>query len=216
MGFKFLQIAYLAPVNRTLGIVLAGLLMLIACQESDDTVEVTEVEVDGLYAINLPDFLRPSFDMHDYASLQYYDNKTDFYIMGIDDPKDKLGSRRRRLKLKAYYDFVESTVFEPTDSLLLMASSVVEQGGREIRTGDYFARTRHFDYTYDLFYRVAVYESETHFFQIVLWMPFENHCEWVDWADQITMSFKLLEAKETDVNLTEADGVLGDTLTTSK
>ena len=179
--------------------------MLMACQESDDTVALNPVEIDGLYAINLPDFLRPSFDMHDYASLQYYDNKTDFYIMGIDDPKDKLGARSRRLKLKAYYDFVESTVFEPTDSLVLLASSVhKEEGKSEIRMGDYFARTRHFDYTYDLFYRVAVYESDSHFFQIVLWMPFEDHCESINWADQITKSFKLLEAKEQDSSLTNA------------
>ncbi|MEM6263076.1 MAG: hypothetical protein AAGI38_11255, partial [Bacteroidota bacterium] len=71
-------------MNARVVIVLAGIVVLIACNE-DPPPPVTpqRVEVNGLYAVSIPSNLVEQKDMHDYAGLQYYDAAQDFYLMGI-------------------------------------------------------------------------------------------------------------------------------------
>ena len=132
--------------------------------------------------------------MHDYASLQFYDKNEDFYVLGMEDAKDNLGEiNRRRLKLDGYYKFVENTVFGQIDSVSLVGSQKFETlGSQKGKAGDYFALSFYNDVMYELYYRVAVYESDSHFFQLVIWMPYENYCDKMATIDKITYSFQAL------------------------
>ena len=180
-------------MNTRVSIVLIPVVMILSCQQPRQTMsELSKIEVDSLYTISLPTVLRPGNDMHDYASLQYYDPKTDFYVMGMDDFKENFGAlKRRRLRLRAYYRFVEKTAFESVDSLQELSTSRYTRRGLHVQSGDYFVKTRYFDVSYDLFYRIAVYESDTHFFQLLIWMPFGDHCDILEVVDSITNSFEL-------------------------
>ncbi|GEM_PF-2381384 len=168
-----------------------------ACKEAR-IVESITVNVDQLYTVELPNNLRPGFDMHDYASLQHYDTSTDFYVIGIEDAKSNLGEiKRKRLKLRGYYNFVENTVFSRADSIQLIAEQSFKTAeGIKTRIGDYYVNSRYWGAPYDLFYRIAVYESKEYFFQIVTWMPFDLYCERYDWIELISYSFKLVEKRE--------------------
>jgi hypothetical protein len=180
-------------VKLRASIALVTVVGFLACQTTNSkSVSLTRYTIEDLYSVSLPDNLRKARDMHDYASLQYNDPQTDFYVLGIDDPKDKLGRHGRKLKMDVYYQFVEQTVLEPADSVFQMASRTLKQEGAALKLADYYAKTQHFDDEYELFYRIAVFENETHFFQLVIWMPFENHCERIKWVDAITQSFEML------------------------
>ena len=178
-----------------------------ACQQPQ-IVEAETVIVDQLYSVDLPNNLKPGFDMHDYAGLQHYDTSTDFYVIGIEDAKDNLGAiKRRRLKLKNYYSFVENTVFSRADSTQLIADQkfTTDQGIKS-QVGDYFVSSQNWGAPYRLFYRIAVYESDDYFFQIVIWMPYDLYCERYKWIEGISNSFQLLDnAEEVDAAVSRAE-----------
>lgn len=165
-----------------------------ACQQGQ-TVEATRVNIDQLYEIELPSNLKPGYDMHDYAGLQYYDAATDFYIIGIEDAKSSLEEvKRRRLRLKSYYEFVENTVFARADSIQLLSQQMfTTDQGIKVQLGDYYVNSQQWSSPYQLFYRIAVYESEAYFFQLVTWMPYEVYCERYDWIERISHSFRMVE-----------------------
>lgn len=166
----------------------------LSCQQAPPPIELVTVTIDSLYAIDLPSNLQPGYDMHDYASLQYYDMETGFYVLGLEDAKEKLGDiKRKRLKLPGYYRFVESTVFERVDSISRVGTQqYTSDYGLPLRLGDYYVQGESWA-SLPLFYRIVVYENEAYYFQLVIWMPDEDHCERITWVDTITRSFRFLE-----------------------
>ena len=131
--------------------------------------------------------------MHDYASLQYYDTIQELFVLGIEDAKENLGQiKRRRLKLKGYYKYVENTVFDKVDSLYTETEQYIRlREDLSLSAGDYFAQSKVWGQE-AAFYRIAIYESADHFFQLVLWMPYENHCQEVPWMDSTLRSFNFI------------------------
>lgn len=175
-------------------ITLAAIVGLLACQSpTSKPVELAEYVVDDLYSVRLPSNLSKTTDLHDYASLQYSDPKTDFYVLGIYDAKEKLGRGGSNFKKSVYFRFVEQTVFEHADSTFIQSEVEFDRNDLSCKMADYYAHIKHFDDEYEVFYRIAIYESETHFFQFVIWMPYENHCDQIYWADSIAYSFQLPE-----------------------
>ena len=173
-------------------ITLVAVVGLLACKTPTSTkVELAEYLVDDLYKVRLPNTLAKTSDLHDYASLQYSDTQTDFYVLGIYDEKENLGRGGRNFKMSVYFRFVERTVFEHSDSTFQQSEMSLKRDGLTYRVKDYYAHIKHFDDEYEVFYRIAVYETDTHFFQFVIWMPYENHCDRIYWADSITNSFQL-------------------------
>mgnify|MGYP001798542664 CR=1 FL=1 len=138
-----------------------ALIGVISCSPSPPPIELEKVTINDLYVISLPSNLQTGFDMHDYASLQYYNPSEGFYILGIEDAKDNLGDiKRKRLKLKGYYVFVENTVLNPIDSSARETLQYFEKpSGVKVRIGDYYANDQTWSWN-PLFYRISVYESE--------------------------------------------------------
>ena len=128
--------------------------------------------------------------MHDYASLQYYDTLREYFVIGIEDAKENLGQiKRRRLKLKGYYKFVENTVFAKVDTLLLETEQVIQlTDNLQVRAGDYYAQSKVWGAN-PIFYRIAIYENEDYFFQLVSWMPYAGHCNQIGQLDSSLRSF---------------------------
>lgn len=182
-------------------ITLAAIVGLLACQPpTSKPVELAEYVVDDLYSVRLPSNLSKTTDLHDYASLQYSDTQTDFYVLGIYDAKEKLGRGGSNFKKSVYFRFVERTVFEHADSIFVQSEVELKRNGLSCKMSDYYAHIKHFDDEYEVFYRIAIYESDTHFFQFVIWMPYENHCDRIYWADSITYSFQLPQKKLDDAS----------------
>lgn len=177
------------PYAYIAGISLAACL---ACQRPAPVVTTETHVIDSLYRIDIPSILTPGYDMHDYASLQYYNTQMNYYVLGIEDAKENLGEiKRMRLQLDGYYTFVENTVFEKVDSLAVVAQSTFADSIQRAQVGDYYTTSEAWG-DVPLFYRIAIFENSNYFFQLVVWMPYDRHCEWHHWTDTITNSFHFL------------------------
>ncbi len=167
--------------------------------------EWQRVTIANLYAVDLPTTFEMGFDMHEYAQLQYYDLEHSIFLLGIEDAKENLGDiKRRRLKLRGYFTFVEDIVMEAADTSLIEASAQMSLPGTEQRPArfcDYWVG-QYEGTDIPLFYRIAVYESPDYFFQLVFWMPYENHCQYYPTIEKISQSFTLLPGAMGDQKLT--------------
>lgn len=183
---------YLIAVKYSPYITLIGLVMAIACQPEASPVKSTTFTYEDLYRIHLPDHLYQAYDMHVYASLQYYDTLMGLYVLGIVDPKENLGDiKRKRLKLAGYYNFVEKTVFTHADSLEQVSEQEFEyMPGAQALVGDYY--THRVDGSTPVFYRLSIFDHPDYFFQLVTYLPYEIHCDQMPWIDTITNSFRFL------------------------
>lgn len=154
------------------------------------------VEISGLYKIDLPTNLKPGYDIHDFASLQYYDVDEQMYVIGIEDAKKNFGKiTLKRIDVEDYFKFVEKVVFQPADSLADLGRQNFVTDDVHAELGDFYARMPLRGKTYELFYRVAVYESRSHFFQLIVWTPFDKREEAMGWIDAITASFELIKQR---------------------
>lgn len=168
-----------------------------ACQNETPEVQPVMYTIDSLYALQLPGNLMPGYDMHDYASLQYYDVKANMYVIGLEDAKENFGDiKRKQLKLSGYFDYLERNAFEMADSSFQETESrFLTSQGLEAKCGDYFVPARSGEHP-ELFYRICVIESKNYFFQLVLWMPYEDHCHNISMTDQMVYSFRFLPPAE--------------------
>ncbi|MEZ4772465.1 MAG: hypothetical protein R3D00_04720 [Bacteroidia bacterium] len=172
-------------------------MILLSCNKSVSPVQHHTIPIDSLYQVVIPANLQPGYDMHAYASLQYYDTIQNFYLLGIEDAKQNLGDiKRKRLKLKGYYEFVEGTVLEKADSFQIESDQELKlPGGIVVKSGDYYVASKLEQESIELFYRIAVYENENYFFQLVFWMPYKGYCNEIEWVDDVTQSFSFIQTK---------------------
>ncbi len=172
--------------------------LLIACEGTPPALEWNTVLVDSLYTIDLPSNVQAGYDMHPYASLQYYSINDQMYLIGIEDAKENLGDiKRKRLKIKGYYAFVENTVLNQVDTFY--RESLMEWQDPSLpkaRIGDYYVSSPG-QFVAPLFYRIGVFESENYFLQLVMWMPYQDACQKVPLLDSIARSFQFLQIEET-------------------
>ncbi|MEL6843867.1 MAG: hypothetical protein AAFP02_11710, partial [Bacteroidota bacterium] len=144
-------------------------------------------------SLDLPCLLIAGYEMHDYASLQYYDTEVLFYVIGLEDPKENLGEiKRKQLKIDGYYDHLQRSAFEHIDSVRQIASArFTNPHGIRIQYGDFYTSGKNLAQM-DLFYRICVCENEDYFYQLVIWMPFDTYCDRIDWIDLISSSLHFI------------------------
>lgn len=173
--------------------------LMIACEATPTVIEWNTIVVDSLYAVDLPSNVQAGYDMHPYASLQYYSIEDQIYLIGIEDAKENLGDiKRKRLKIKGYYAFVENTVLDQVDTFYRESLTVWEgyPGLSTARIGDYYVASPD-RYTQPLFYRIGVFESDDYFLQLVMWLPYNSSCDKVALLDSIAQSFQFVVPTET-------------------
>lgn len=169
-------------------------LLLLASCNGVQQIEMQQIEIDQLYILDLPDNLTPSYDMHDYASLQYNDPKRGIYLLGIEDAKDNFpGFKRGQLKLPAYYQFVENSVLVNADTTAVLDQKEFMAGPHPAIMSDSYAQVDFRGNVHELFYRIVVYESKMYYFQLVIWMPYDTYCDQLPLFDQMLYSFRIRE-----------------------
>jgi hypothetical protein len=170
--------------------------LMVACEPPPPPVSWhTFTSADGFYTIELPDNLQAGYDMHEYANLQYYNLEKNIFLLGIEDAKDNLGDiKRKRLKIGGYFAFVEDIVLEKADTVTCESREHFEPlgaPGRNARVGDYYVTSQDFGPD-PIYYRIAVFESNELFLQLVIWMPYAKHCDMRPMVDRITRSVTFL------------------------
>ena len=191
-GCKFQSADVRLPCYMVIGL----MSLLMACEKAPPPVEwQTIASKGGTYTIELPAHLQAGYDMHEYANLQYYDLEKSIFLLGIEDAKANLGDiKRKRLKVGGYFAFVEDNVLEKNDSTSQESIEHFTPRGetaRSARVGDYYVSSHALD-AIPVYYRIVVYESEDLFLQLVIWMPYDQHCDMRPMVDRITRSVTFL------------------------
>ena len=165
---------------------------LIACKkESAPTHQL--VAIRNLYTLELPARFEPTYDMHESAELQYADKKSHWYLICMEDAKSNFGTGGQKMvSLSDYYKFAEAAVLSDKESKLFLQGVSRKQDGIKIQEGDYQVKTTLNEESIELLYRVTVLESKSHFFQLVMWMPYEDGCKVYEKMDSITRTFRLI------------------------
>jgi len=193
--FTPFTLAGFRPLSIGVWIVLGLSVGLAGCEDPPPETTWQTIPIKGLYSLELPSTFVLGYDMHEYANLQYYDLSRNIFIVGIEDSKDNLGDiKRLRLKLDGYFEFVEDIVLDRADTSFMEASlsyDPVSFPNQRARMGDYFASSEDWG-GQSLFYRIAVYENAHYFVQVVLWMPYNNHCDHYELTSRILQSFTFL------------------------
>jgi hypothetical protein len=145
--------------------VLSALLLVALIWGCSSESEFREVYVNDLYWIDLPSYLDSTAEFNSDASLQYVNKEKAVYIMVIDQPKAEYEAADMQVSLDDYYGLValqfsegkeHSSADEPnTINVNGMRSLQTEATGKEN--------------THDIYYKLAVVESESHFYQILVW-----------------------------------------------
>ena len=114
---------------------LALLVLLSACSR-DQMLPPRTVEVEGSYSISIPANFKPCNDLHDFATLQYADEREGYFLIGIEEPKSSMETLKVEYSLADYSNFVETTVGGVYDSMLVTARDTLMVNGIRCQTAD--------------------------------------------------------------------------------
>lgn len=146
------------------------------------------VEVEGLYALQIPDFLTPYSDLNDVASLQYAYESDNLFLIIIDELKTDIPEGRT---LEDYYDFANNNLTEGLHSISLEDFRTLNvnglngifwniEGSTQLGEGEAIT----------VVYQVKVIESPTAFYQIISWTTWENREKYKKELDIMVGSFE--------------------------
>lgn len=176
---------------RTVLFSFCGITLLWGCQKKVEPRWHT-IPIENLYAIDLPSKLIVSNDMHESASLQYYDLANDFYVIGMEEPKDNIKAVNSEVKMDDYYKMVEDTITSGAVYKRFIQGQKSKHDGISMKASDYEIQKDLRGKEYHLLYRIAIFESKKYFYQIVMYMPYSDSCKIFPKLDTIIQSFKVL------------------------
>ncbi|MGQ0827516.1 MAG: hypothetical protein ACT4ON_03870 [Bacteroidota bacterium] len=148
-----------------------------------------EVKVNDRYSITVPDYLQPCTDLHKDASLQYQNTEKDVYAIVINEKKITMQEYNLDYDIELYFKSIASQPFLET-----IKDGKVSIPGRQEIDGHkaLIAEITGKIEGAEVFYKLAVIESQYEFYQVLIWTRAE-HKEKFE-KDMITMieSFKEL------------------------
>ncbi len=148
--------------------------------------EFHDVSVKDLYSIAIPTYLDSSAEFNPGASLQYVNVDKAVYIMVIDQPKSELNSPEMQVTLDAYYNLVASRFAVGDDPTTATPPSTRELNGlKSMQT-----EATGIENTHEIYYKLAVVESESHFYQILAWTLLDQKAKYSDDLQRMIDSFE--------------------------
>lgn len=180
------------------------LLSFSSCKKEEDLSGYQDINIQDLYSMRLPAYLKAT-QMSPIATLQYCNRDSGLYVLVVEDAKENFGiknSKDWKTDVKDYFRHVEKDVLhnEETESATFLDGKTwfYNDPKMQMQIGDYEVVVNREGKEYKLFYRIAVAENATHFFQILLWMPQPVDCKKSEFLDEILSSFKA-NVKRTNV-----------------
>jgi len=147
------------------------------------------ITVNDKYTIDIPDYLTPCTDIHEYASLQYKNEEKDIYAMVLDERKKTMVNYNLDYDTNEDYKNIASQPFKDN-----IQNSKIEIPGRQEIDGKKALVTEILGNVNDknAFYRMAIIESPYAFYQILVWTKAEYKEKYMADITRVIESFKEL------------------------
>lgn len=157
-------------------------------------VAMQTVKAGNAFSIDIPKNLSPTENLHDFAALQYADDKAGYYLIGLVENKAEMAEMHLHYSLSDYAWFVERKVSESLDTSDVQRMGRMLNAGLESETTEFFATKATPDGPIDVWFRISVVESPTHFYQLIAWTSRGQDQEFHDAFEQMECSFAELDA----------------------
>ena len=167
---------------------LALLVVLSACNRGGMK-PTREVAVEGQFAIAIPSNLLPCSDLHEFAPLQYADERGGYFLVGIPENKDQIAQLKVKYQLGDYANFVENTIATAFDTVNVSHRDTLEVNGLHCQTVDMFAAVVNENAPLEVYYHISVFESDDRFYQLIGWTHRERQAVFGAAAKEMDCSF---------------------------
>jgi hypothetical protein len=154
-----------------------------------------EIDVQGLFAVAIPGNLVPCNELHDFAPLQYADERGGYFLVGIQEAKQDIAHLKVKYQLADYASFVENTIGSAFDTLHVAARDTMEVNGLRCQTADLYASITDPQSPLEVYYHLSVFESQDHFYQLIGWSRRDRQEAFHVAAVDIDQSFHELAGK---------------------
>ena len=167
--------------------------------EEQEEVEMENVEINGLYSMDVPEHMTVSLTMNDDASLQYMNETRNEYIIVIDEDKEEFKTIFQALGM---YDddlsLIENYAISQESFTMDAATSVLDEEDIEkIKIGRYPARRKNFDakvagVLVPIAYSLAFIEGEDNLYMIMAWTSKSKRDDYEETVSKMFKSFREL------------------------
>ena len=167
--------------------------------EEQEEVEMENVEINGLYSMDVPEHMTASLTMNDDASLQYMNETRNEYVIVIDEDKEEFKTIFQALGM---YDddlsLIENYAISQESFTMEAATSVLDEEDIEkIKIGRYPARRKNFDakvagVLVPIAYSLAFIEGEDNLYMIMAWTSKSKRDDYEETVSKMFKSFREL------------------------
>ncbi len=147
-------------------------LVLLACLSACNRghmKEVRELDVEDQFSLLFPANFRPCNDLHEFAPLQYADERGGYFLMGIQEPKEDIAYLKEKYSLGDYAHFVETTIGSAFDTVHVSERDTLAINGMQCQTADMYVAVTDEQSPMEVYYHLSVFESNSHFYQLIGW-----------------------------------------------
>ena len=166
--------------------------LLLGSCSGNEKVTFKEITVPDAYTLSVPASMEQSNELHDFARLQYSDERKGFFLIGIDEAKEELDRLQLYYGIEDYAHFVTRTVSNGLDTANVTGQNQFEVNGLPLISTDLFGAMHHDGKGLEVYYRLMVLESDRNFYQLIAWTARDKYEIFHPIADQIECSFQEL------------------------
>jgi hypothetical protein len=172
----------------------AILLIALFCLSCNVKEEFKTVTIANKYSIDIPNSFEKVGNLNDEASLQYQNALKEFYVIVIDESKESFNKAIFENQsditpdLEGYYKAIQFNLTEAIKDKKLFEEKTTSINGRKAKV---FSVTGNVE-GYDIFYRYAIIEGKSNYYQIMLWTEKKKETNYKEMMNRSINSFKEL------------------------
>lgn len=156
-------------MRKKVNLIALLLLVLLSACNRGNMKPTREVDVEGQFAIDIPSNLLPCNDLHEFAPLQYADERGGYFLVGIQESKEEIATLQEKYELGDYANFVENTIGSAFDTMHVSQRDTLEINGMRCHTADLYAAITDEQSPLEVYYHLSIFESKSHFYQLIGW-----------------------------------------------
>jgi hypothetical protein len=179
-------------MRNNLTILIMGLLALLTACSRGGMEPARVVAIEGKFSVAIPANFVPCNDLHDFAPLQYADERGGYFLVGIQEPKQEIAQHKVKYQLGDYASFVENTIGSAFDTVHVSQRDTMEVNGLLCQTSDLYAAIVDESAPLEVYYHLSIFESDDHFYQLIGWSRRDRQAVFSEAAREIDGSFQEL------------------------